>query len=83
MMYDITGVGYSCLDRICTIDDYPPEDGSTHISAIQTQGGGAAATAIAAASRLGKKASFIGLAVFTVVSLLLFNKFSKDGEIMM
>ncbi len=78
-MYDITGVGYSCLDRICTIDDYPPEDGSTHISQIQTQGGGAAATAVVAASRLGKKTTFIGLAGFDGASEDIRKLFEMDG----
>ena len=50
----IIGIGHCCQDSICTVEAYPPEDGSTHIVSIDdTQGGGAVATAMAAAARLG------------------------------
>lgn len=50
----IIGVGHCCQDSICTIEEYPPEDSSTHITAIDdSQGGGAVATAMVAAARLG------------------------------
>jgi sugar/nucleoside kinase (ribokinase family) len=54
MPADILGVGHCCQDSICLIEDYPQEDGSTHILQIDdTQGGGAVATAMVAAARLG------------------------------
>lgn len=56
----IVGVGHNCLDYLCTVEAYPPEDGSTHITAIAEQGGGAAATAVVASSRLGFRSAFIG-----------------------
>lgn len=56
----IAGVGHNCLDRLCTVEDYPPEDGSTHITSISIQGGGAVATAVAAAARLGVSAAWLG-----------------------
>ena len=50
----IIGVGHCCQDYLCTVEAYPPEDGSTHILSIDaSQGGGAVATALVAASRLG------------------------------
>ena len=50
----ILGIGHCCQDFICTVEAYPPEDGSTHILSIDdSQGGGAVATALCAASRLG------------------------------
>ena len=53
----ILGIGHCCQDYICTVEAYPPEDGSTHILSIDdTQGGGAVATALTAAARLGAKA---------------------------
>ena len=56
----IVGVGHCCQDYICTVEAYPPEDGSTHILSMDdTQGGGAVATALAAASRLGAKARML------------------------
>lgn len=56
----IVGVGHNCLDRLCTVEDYPPEDGSTHITSISVQGGGAVATAVAASARLGIPSALIG-----------------------
>ena len=57
----IVGVGHCCQDFICTVESYPPEDGSTHILSIDdSQGGGAVATALAAASRLGMQAYMLG-----------------------
>ena len=50
----LIGVGHCCQDSICTIEEYPPEDSSTHITAIDdSQGGGAVATAMVAAAKLG------------------------------
>lgn len=59
-MADIVGVGHCCQDYLCVVREYPPEDGSTRILEIHTQGGGAVATALVAASRLGAKAAYIG-----------------------
>ena len=56
----ILGVGHCCQDSICTVEAYPPENGSTHILSIDdTQGGGAVATALAAASRLGASCAML------------------------
>lgn len=55
----ITGIGSACLDRIHQLEAWPKEDGSTHILSTITQGGGAAATAIVTARRLGQKAAMI------------------------
>ncbi len=60
MTVDIWGIGHCCQDNICVVEQYPPEDGSTHILDIDdSQGGGAAATAMVAASRLGAAAGVI------------------------
>ncbi len=55
----ITGIGSACLDRIHQLEAWPEEDGSTHILSTITQGGGAAATAIVAAKRLGMDTEMI------------------------
>lgn len=83
MGFSVVGVGHNCLDSICTIEDYPAEDGSTHITGIEYQGGGAAATAIATASRLGIETSFIGNIGFDktsdkVLDLLRMEKVNTD-----
>lgn len=54
-------VGHNCLDTLCQVEAYPPEDGSTHITSMTECGGGAAATAAVAAVRLGVSAGVVGL----------------------
>ncbi len=76
---DIAGVGYNCIDRLCTVENYPEEDSSTHITSIETQGGGAAATALVAASRLGKKTQLIGVIGKDSVSREITAHLEKDG----
>ena len=76
---DIIGVGYNCIDRLCSVEDYPPEDGSTHITKIEIQGGGATATALVAASRLGKKTGLIGNIGKDAVSDEIIALLEKDG----
>jgi len=78
-MYDIVGVGHNCIDRLCTVENYPNEDGSTHITSIDIQGGGAVATALVAASRLGKRTAIIGPIGSDSVSKEITNLLEKDG----
>ena len=54
-----SGVGAAVLDHLNLIEDYPMEDGSTHITQIISQGGGACATAVVAAKRLGMHGQMI------------------------
>jgi sulfofructose kinase len=46
-------VGVSCLDHLWQIEEFPPKESRTHASDYRMQGGGPAATAAAAAARLG------------------------------
>ena len=76
---DIVGVGYNCIDRLCIVENYPLEDSSTHITSIETQGGGAAATALVAASRLGMKTRLIGVIGKDRVSEEIVSHLKDDG----
>ncbi|MGN1163803.1 MAG: carbohydrate kinase family protein [Candidatus Ornithospirochaeta sp.] len=78
-MKRVVGVGHSCLDKICTVENYPREDDSTHITHIAVQGGGAVATALVALSRLGVKASFIGNAGYDGTTDEIVKLFQADG----
>lgn len=78
-LFQVIGVGHSCLDQLCTIDRYPAEDDSTRIISISVQGGGAVATACAAASRLGVSTAFIGNLGFDRISDSIIEQFAKDG----
>lgn len=75
----VIGVGHSCLDRLCMIENYPNEDDSTHITSITVQGGGAVATALAAASRLGVKSGYIGNTGTDFVSDEILRLLEADG----
>ncbi len=78
-IFQVVGVGHSCLDQVCSIERYPAEDDSTHITAISVQGGGAVATACVAASRLGISAAFIGNLGQDRVSDSILELFVEDG----
>ena len=39
MAVDIWGIGHCCQDNICVVEQYPPEDGSTHILEIDDSQG--------------------------------------------
>ena len=77
--FSVVGVGHSCLDKICTVEHYPREDDSTHITSILTQGGGAVATALVALSRLGVPSLFIGNGGFDGVTDEIEKLFVSDG----
>ena len=78
-MFQIVGVGYSCVDKICTVEDFPVEDSSTHIISKVTQGGGAVATALVAISRLGVNCAFIGNIGNDKISDEVIQLFEADG----
>ena len=73
------GVGYSCVDSICMVEDFPMEDGSTHVTSRETQGGGAVATALVAASRLGSRCAFVGNLGNDVLADEVTRLFEADG----
>lgn len=77
--FQIVGVGYSCVDKVCMIEDYPVEDSSTHVTSRVIQGGGAVATALVAASRLGSECAFIGNIGNDSVSDEIIGLFEDDG----
>lgn len=77
--FQIVGVGYSCVDSVCMIEDYPVEDSSTHVTKRILQGGGAVATALVAASRLGSSCAFIGNLGNDSVSDEIIRLFESDG----
>jgi len=77
-VFQVVGVGHSCLDHICAIEEYPAEDGSTHITSISLQGGGAVATALVAVSRLGVSAGFVGIAGNDMISDEIVHLFAID-----
>jgi ribokinase len=61
MNFDVVGVGYSAVDYLGIVPNYPPAaDEKTELLELSMQGGGPTATALVALSRLGLKTSFIG-----------------------
>lgn len=78
-MIELVGVGHSCQDLLCVVEDYPPEDGSTHIIGQDTQGGGAVATALAAAARMGIRTGYIGTLGLDPVGEQIVQGFAQEG----
>ncbi|WP_461368909.1 carbohydrate kinase family protein [Candidatus Darwinibacter acetoxidans] len=78
-MPDLVGVGHCCYDYLCIIREYPPEDGSTRITAIHSQGGGAVATALVAAARLGVQTALIANLGADGVGELITSELEAEG----
>ncbi len=77
--FQIVGVGYSCVDVVCIVEDFPIEDSSTHITSRMVYGGGASATAMVAAARLGSSCTFIGNLGNDSLSDDIIKMFKADG----
>lgn len=59
--FDVIGVGLSAVDYLGIVDEYPPPaDKKVLMKQFTRQGGGPAATALVALSRLGAKTAFVG-----------------------
>ena len=56
----IVGMSVACIDELLVVPHMPLSDGTLRVSRRDRQGGGIAATAMVAASRLGCRAAFIG-----------------------
>ncbi|TVR90396.1 MAG: carbohydrate kinase [Trueperaceae bacterium] len=52
----VAAVGLACLDHVWHVDHFPPTRSRTHASSYRSHGGGPAATAAVAATRLGAEA---------------------------
>ena len=75
----ITGVGAAVLDHINLIEAYPEEDGSTHITQVINQGGGACATAIVAAHRLGMHGQMISTVGDDETGEMILDSLDREG----
>lgn len=77
--FQIVGVGHACVDKVCMVEDFPVEDSSTHITSRVIQGGGAVATALVAATRLGVQCAFMGNIGNDMVSDEIVRQFNEYG----
>jgi len=58
--FDVTGVGYTAIDYLGVIPQFPEEKMKLELDRLEVQGGGPAATATVTAARLGLSTAFIG-----------------------
>ena len=58
--FDVVGLGQCCLDALAVSPVYPTEDSKQEADRFLLQGGGPAATALVAVSRLGRSTTLIG-----------------------
>ena len=61
MSFDIVGLGLCAWDTICLFDRYPGPNQKVEVKACATSGGGPVPTALAVFSRLGGRASYVGV----------------------
>ncbi len=59
-MFDVIGIGYTATDYLGIVPRYAEIDTKMEMSPFIKQGGGPAATAMVAVSRLGGRASYVG-----------------------
>ncbi|MDA1000767.1 MAG: PfkB family carbohydrate kinase [bacterium] len=58
--FDAVGIGLNSVDLLCRVDQFPAFNTKGPLQEVTRQGGGQAATAMAALSRLGLRTAFIG-----------------------
>lgn len=58
--FDVVGLGQCCIDYLGLVDPFPMVDHKAEVHRLTVQGGGPAATAMVAASRLGLRTAFMG-----------------------
>lgn len=76
--FDIVGVGYCGCDHVCLLP-FIPQDDKIEIAEHLIQGGGPAATATVAASRLGSRTAFIGAVGDDAEGRSILADFARDG----
>ncbi len=58
--FDVVGIGLNSVDILCRVDRYPDFNTKKALRGLEWQGGGQAATAMAALARLGMETALIG-----------------------
>lgn len=80
MNFDVVGVGYSAVDYLGIVPNYPPAaDEKTELLELSMQGGGPTATALVALSRLGLKTSFVGKVGDDDFGRFMITQLQKEG----
>ena len=79
MRPEVIGLGNCAADFLAIVSHYPKLDERIRISQLQRQGGGEVAIALAALSRLGISASFIGKIGDDDLGVFIRNEFSEEG----
>ena len=59
MELEVLGLGFSCMDDLLLLSEIPPPEGRATVLRRDRQGGGMAATALAAVGKLGGRGGFI------------------------
>ena len=74
---EIAGIGFASVDYLCIVSHIPMDEKTEAIERL-VQGGGAAATAIVAASKLGAKTAFMGIVGDDQAGTEIINSFQKE-----
>jgi len=76
---DVVGLGLASLDVLVRLRDIPTWQRGSSMSAFALDGGGMAATAMAAAARLGARAGFVGTAGSDTAARIKVDSLAADG----
>lgn len=72
-------IGHLCMDTVCTVEGFPPENSSKHMEFVGKQGGGAASQAIVTFQRLGGSTGYIGVPGTDDIGTWLLEDLKNEG----
>lgn len=77
--FDVLGLGYTAVDDLLYVENYPPADTKTRVRRRDRQAGGLTATALVAAARLGARCQYAGVLGADELSAFVAQRFEAEG----
>ncbi len=78
-MFDVIGIGRSCIDYLAVVESLPPRDSKVPVLDYRREEGGQSSTAMVALARLGLKAAYAGVVGDDPEGRLLIEGLEKEG----
>ena len=78
-MFDVVGLGNSCMDLLGTVPRIPGPDDKVELSDTSRQGGGEVGTALACLAKLGSETAFVGKVGDDLTGTFIKDDFNKYG----
>lgn len=77
--YDVVGIGRNCIDHLAILQSMPRIDSKVPMIRYWVEGGGQAATAMVALSRLGLKVAYVGIVGDDFQGKMVVEGLQKEG----